>query len=111
MYAWSLSRGDRLDRGRSDCTLRGLGGCITSQELEITAQPLPGKITVPDSQVAELLKTLPRAINFTDYFQRQTGGDCGLTLVNNSVGFRALDKSLLNDSLSPIEHITTYAFI
>jgi hypothetical protein len=72
------------------------GGCIFSQELELPALPLLGKITTPDSEVDGLLKTLPRAINFTDYFQKQISGDCGLVSVNNLVSFSALNEGFLN---------------
>jgi hypothetical protein len=75
--------------------LSGLGERI-SKELGVNTQPLPWEVAIPDSQVAKLGESLPRAINFTDYFQRQTGGDCGLTSVNNLVGFSALNESFLN---------------
>jgi hypothetical protein len=85
-----------LTEGEPTLPLCDRDGCI-SQELEMPSQPPLGKITVPDSQVAELGKSLARAINFTDYFQWQTGGDCGLTSVNNLVGFEALTESFLHE--------------
>jgi hypothetical protein len=83
-----------LTEDEATLPLHNDGGCIFSQELELSALPPLGKITTPDSEVDGLLKTLPRAINFTDYFQKQISGGCGLVSVNNLVG--SLNEGFLN---------------
>jgi hypothetical protein len=84
-----------LTKDKPALPFSGLGVHI-SKELGVNTQPLSWEVAIPDSQVAKLGKSLPRAINFTDYFQWQTGSDCSLTSINNLVGFCALDEIFLN---------------
>jgi hypothetical protein len=73
------------------------GGGILPAVSQINTEPLPGKITVPESRLESLRQNLVFTRNYYDYYQRQRDGDCGLVSVNNLVGFGALSENLMNE--------------
>jgi hypothetical protein len=72
------------------------GGGILPEVSQINTEPLPGKITVPESRLESLRQSLTFARNYHDYYQRQRDGNCGPASVNNLVGFCAVGEDLMN---------------